>query len=143
MKSIILTIFLAGLLCAPALAASDLEERVSRLEEQVRDLYNLLETRPQQTTASGRSTATDPLVGRWFCSNGAFSSEVFFQPGGQLVQQEPVLGNTNAGRWTRMAEDRISIVGGPNFTLSFDSEDQVTIEETNSRSSWDCERVRE
>ena len=146
MKATLLTIFVSCLLLAPSYAESDLEERVTRLEEQVRQLYEQLGSRPraQQPYVSPETrSSSDPLIGRWFCSDGSFSTEIFFEASGRMLQKEPVLGKTGTSRWYRMSKNKISTAGGASFNIEFESENQLSVQEPNTRTSWDCDRILE
>ncbi len=147
MKALAICISISLFFC-PALFAADHqeellqshEERITRLENQLEHLQALL-AKGQSSQSQLMSSSSDPLWGRWDCSDGSFHSEINFTVEGYLLQKDIVLGSTRRVRWVRVSNTEITLASGNTYVLEFASPDQFSAMEDNVRSTWVCSRI--
>ena len=149
MRTITLSAIIILFFTTSVFAASNLEnqvreheQRITQLEHKLEELQSLLEVE-KQSSATETQQPTNSIVGRWDCSNGVFQSELYFEANGLFHQKEPVMGQTKTNRWVRLSHDKIALQNGQSFRLDDFSPDRFSIVNTNTRSSWECNRLND
>lgn len=54
--------------------------------------------------------AVDPLVDTRECTNNVFNYDISFYADGRLIQEEPFFSKARGSRWSRLSEDRSSLI---------------------------------
>lgn len=147
MRNLTLSIVLILFFSVTGHAADSLEvqlqnqaERITQLENRLEELEHSLRA-GQLTTEIPEQPPSDDLIGKWDCTDGAYRTEIYFEQGGRMLQKEAFLGTTKNNRWTRVGTNKLSLPGGESFKLDFYSRNQLTVEDTNTRSIWTCDRL--
>jgi hypothetical protein len=122
------------------------ERRIDRLERAVEALQDsLMDSQYTEPDNSGNSrapdlNALDPLVGTWECTNNVFNYDISFFGDGRLIQEEPFFSKARGGRWSRLSEDRFVTDNGQTFSMSFRSDNELTVTNLTNQGVWECSR---
>lgn len=151
MKATILTIILILYAVSISVAevpweqqTSENSQRIMQLEEDLAEMRDELQAlRNQISSDPPAQMLSDPIVGKWSCTNNLFTYDIFFEPNGQMVQQEAVLGNTRVTSWARVGEDQIVLSEGMRLHTEFESQDEFSVENLKSKAVWRCSRIVE
>jgi len=112
-----------------------LERIIDGLDQRVRQL---------ESEKSGKGSAVKPagdsLVGGWQCTNSIQTRNLTFLANGQVVIEEPTLGNITKATWTRLDAERISIAGSVQYEIRFNNANEFELTEVNRRSTATCQR---
>ena len=118
--------------------------RIDQLEDDLADMQvELQDLRNQLASSTPPRTSTDPLVGKWNCSNNLYGYEIYFSPDGRVVQQEAVLGNTKVNNWVRVGDDQIIFADGFRLRTEFESDNEFSIENIKTNTAWKCIKIDE
>ena len=127
---------------ASELLADRNSARIDRLERVIDGLDQRV--RQLEAEKSGKNAAVKPamdlLVGGWQCTNSIQTRNLTFTGNGQVVIEEPTLGNITKATWTRLDAERISIAGSVQYEIRFNNANEFELTEVNRRSTATCQR---
>ena len=141
----LLTVALLVSSAANAQAVDPLPDRNSTRIDRLERIIDGLEMRVFQLERekSGQVSAkppADPLVGNWQCSNSIQNRNLTFLANGQVIIEEPTLGNVTKVTWTRLDAEKITISGSVQYEIRFNNAEEFELTETNRRSIATCRR---
>ncbi len=151
MKTSILTIFLILYTVSISVAEVPWEQQIGENSQRIMQLEgDLVEMRDELQALRNQISSNPPtqlssdqIIGKWSCTNNLFTHTIFFESNGQIIQQEAVLGDARVGSWARAGEGQIVLSEVLILHTEFESQDELLIENLNTKAAWRCSRIVE